>query len=105
MTPKSITVAELDALRAEGANVVVFDVRSPEEFAEGHVDGAVNVPAEGILAVVDDIDGPHVQVVTVCVRGGHRSQGAAKTLAAAGVNAVYLEGGTLAWMAAHGRRG
>ena len=103
MTQQSITVAELDQLRAQGANVVVFDVRSPDEFAKGHVDGAVNVPAENILAVVDDIDGPHVRVVTVCVHGGHRSQGAAKTLAAAGVNAAYLEGGTVAWRTAHGR--
>lgn len=97
MTAKSITVAELDARIRRGDGTVIIDVRSAEEFAEGHVAGAVHVPAVDLLRASIDFD-PRVRFVTVCTKGGGRSQAAAGALAEIGRDAVYLEGGTLAWL-------
>ncbi|MEU2242602.1 rhodanese-like domain-containing protein [Streptomyces sp. NPDC018338] len=46
--PRPLTVAEFAASRAAGA--VVVDARDPQEFAVGHLRGAVNVPADGRFA-------------------------------------------------------
>jgi rhodanese-related sulfurtransferase len=48
--PKKITLEEFEKRKAE-PDAVVLDVRSPEEFAAGHVPGAVNVPIQS-----DDFD-------------------------------------------------
>ena len=44
---RKITMEEFDRMRKE-RDVVVLDVRSPREFGEGHVAGAVNVPVSGV---------------------------------------------------------
>ena len=46
--PRALTLAEFTELRAAGA--VVVDARDPQEFATGHLRGAVNVPADGRFA-------------------------------------------------------
>lgn len=46
--PRALSAEEFSALRAAGA--VVLDARDPQEFAAGHVRGAVNVPADGRFA-------------------------------------------------------
>ncbi|MEU3688471.1 rhodanese-like domain-containing protein [Streptomyces narbonensis] len=46
--PRPLTLAEFTGLRAAGA--VVVDARDPQEFAAGHLRGAVNVPADGRFA-------------------------------------------------------
>jgi phage shock protein E len=42
-----VTIEEFDRRRKE-KDVVVLDVRSPQEFSEGHVAGAVNTPVSGV---------------------------------------------------------
>ncbi|MFZ5480835.1 MAG: rhodanese-like domain-containing protein [Myxococcota bacterium] len=96
---REVSRAELRARLAAGEQVMVLDVRSPEEFAAGHIDGAVNVPLAAIEADPRRIplDRP---IVTACGKGGGRSAGAAALLAAAGAGDVgFLEGGTLGWLA------
>lgn len=46
--PRPLSAAEFAGARAEGA--VVIDARDPQEFAAGHVRGAINVPADGRFA-------------------------------------------------------
>jgi phage shock protein E len=41
--PKNVTPDEAEKLIAESKGLIVLDVRSPEEFQEGHIKGAVNV--------------------------------------------------------------
>lgn len=95
-----ITVDEL-RLRSPD-QVVVVDVRSAEEFADGHVEGARNIPATDLEGHVEEL-GSAALVVTVCTKGGGRSEGAAVALRTFGLpNVRFLAGGTLAWLAAHG---
>ena len=76
-------------------DAVILDVRSSEEFAAGHLPNARNVPVDQLPARLAEVGrGP---VVCVCTHGGKRSQGAAATLAKAGIDAAWLVGG---WEAA-----
>jgi rhodanese-related sulfurtransferase len=96
---REVSRAELRARRAAGEAIVVVDVRSAEEFAAGHIDGAIHLPVAEIEANPTrlPLDRP---IVTACCKGGGRSEGAAAALAAAGARDVgFLEGGTLGWLA------
>ncbi|MBK8215408.1 MAG: MFS transporter [Myxococcales bacterium] len=77
--------------------VVVIDVRSAEEYAEGHVEGAIHVPVDELASRVSEIP-KGVPVVTACGKGGGRSDRAAETLRGLGFpDARALCGGTRAW--------
>jgi len=82
------------ALVAAGARVV--DVRTPQEFAEGHVPGALNVPHDEIARRAAEIGPPSTRVVVYC-RSGRRSAAAAETLARLGYDRVYDLGSLSAW--------
>ena len=81
----------------EGKRLVFLDVREADEFAAGHLPGAINI-------VYDQVDGlakqlPHDRpIVAYCIHSAHRAPEAAKTLRRLGFeNVVVLEGGIVAW--------
>lgn len=82
-------------LLAQGA--VAVDVRSPGEFADGHVAGAVNVPVQHVAARVAEIEqllgGDRTKPLVVYCGTGARSARAKETLAAAGFTHVVNGGG------------
>lgn len=100
MSDDEIEVEALDRLRAEGRHVVVVDVRSTEEYAAGHVAGALHIPGAELASRVDELRGAEF-VVTACGKGGGRSAEGAALLRSLGVRARLLGGGTFAWLAAH----
>ena len=55
----SISAAELHAQRESKAAPVVIDVRTPEEYASGHIPGAVNIPFDQVARRIAEIDAPH----------------------------------------------
>jgi rhodanese-related sulfurtransferase len=78
--------------------VVILDVRTPQEFAEGHIEGAVNIPVESaeFIDQVAQLD-PSVTYAVYC-RSGNRSQPAVDGMASVGVTGVYeLDSGTIGW--------
>ena len=93
---KNANVAEFAKL-ADEPNVVVLDVRTAEEYAEGHIPGAINVANEDIGAEqpseLPDLD----QVIFVYCRSGRRSKEASSKLAALGYTNIYEFGGILDW--------
>ena len=76
----------------DGATLV--DVRSADEYAQKHIDGAVNVPAAQIAS--HDFGGKDKPLVLYC-NAGHRSQEAAQTLRASGYSKVYVLGAMSTW--------
>jgi rhodanese-related sulfurtransferase len=95
----AVTAQDLQALRAEGADVIVIDTRTLPEYAAGHVPGAVGVPgAELLLRFSDVVPSPDTHVVVSCA-GLPRAIIGAQTLIDAGVpNRVsFLYDGTKAW--------
>ncbi len=73
-------------------DMLLLDVREPVEFAEGHLDGSLNVPLAAVLAgepVAND------RPILVICRSGARARVAAAALAARGHQVQVLEGGLL----------
>lgn len=88
---------QLRELVAQGNKVTIVDVRSAEEFAAGHVEGAINIPASQLANNAHRIP-KDAQVVTVCNLGGPRSCNAAAQFKDMGYeNAAPLQGGVVGW--------
>jgi rhodanese-related sulfurtransferase len=86
-------------VREEGA--VLLDVRSSEEFAGGHVQGAVNIPHTEIGDRIDEIErltgGDASKPIVVYCRSGRRSGIAKETLTGRGYRRVTNLGGIADW--------
>jgi len=96
-SPVRVGVAEFASI-VGAPGVTVLDVRTPEEFAAGHIDGAINIPVEypDYLDRIGQLD-PNATYAVYC-RSGNRSQPAVAGLASIGINGVYeLESGTIGW--------
>lgn len=81
--------------------VTILDVRTPEEFASGHIDGAVNLNVQGpdFASQVAGLD--PAGVYAVYCRSGNRSQAAVAAMADAGIPGIYeLESGIVGWQEA-----
>ena len=94
---KTIGVEEFAEVIAQ-KDVRLIDVRTPKEYAEGHLAGAENidVKADDFAERIKDIKGE----VAVYCRGGRRSLKAAEQLAANGCTVYNLDGGILIWQKA-----
>ena len=75
-------------LLSKGA--IIVDVRTPEEYKAGHIDGARNIPLDQIKTKVPELKKTGKPVITCC-RSGARSGMAKSQLAAAGIE-VYNGG-------------
>lgn len=100
-TSPHVPEIEVEALKQQlsatnGAKPMLVDVREPDEYAEGHILGAVNIPQSDLAMRLDEIsrDRP---VFIVC-RSGMRSPRSAQFLKQVGVaDVASVAGGTLAW--------
>jgi rhodanese-related sulfurtransferase len=81
---------------AHSAGAVVLDVRNPDEYQAGHVQGAVLIPLSELAARQDEIPAADPLYV-ICAVGG-RSLTATKALVDAGYRAVSVAGGTNGWI-------
>jgi rhodanese-related sulfurtransferase len=96
---RNVDVAMLKADLDRGAVPLLIDVRSPEEFAAGHVASAKNIPLGEVEARLAEFGAADKEVYVICQAGG-RSAKASATLASKGYHPVNVEGGTGAWMSA-----
>lgn len=80
---------------------VVLDVRTPKEFAEGHVPGAINISHDELEARLPELEADRDRDVVVYCRSGKRTGLALDVLEKAGFKRLYhLEGDYLGWAAA-----
>lgn len=87
-----MNAGELAERRSE---VQIIDVRWPNEWEAGRIEGALHIPEDELDGRIDDIDRSR-PVITVCLSGA-RSASAAEQLRAEGLRAESLEGGMQAW--------
>ena len=96
----SLSAKEFQDKITELGNVVILDVRTPDEFKGGTIENAVNadITSYDFTNVVQTLD-KSTPVMVFCLSGG-RSKDAAKALRNMGFNTVYeLKGGILKWNA------
>ena len=93
----SISMEEAKEAFAAPGNYIILDVRRADEYAEGHIPGAINVANEDIgdemPSELPNLD----QVIYVYCRSGRRSKEASSKLAALGYTNIYEFGGILDW--------
>ncbi|NUO47381.1 MAG: rhodanese-like domain-containing protein [Polyangiaceae bacterium] len=89
-----VSAAEARRLITGGAKLV--DVRSPGEFASGHIDGAVNIPVQEIERRMSEL-GPKDTTVILYCQSGARSALAARRLKDAGYASVHNLGAMGRW--------
>ncbi|MBO1329909.1 rhodanese-like domain-containing protein [Streptomyces sp. VRA16 Mangrove soil] len=80
--------------------LTVIDVRTPAEYALGHLPGALNIPLDHVRRALPEIRhaAERGDVLVVCASGA-RSENACKVLADQGITTATLAGGTSAWAA------
>ena len=96
-TYRSITMDEAVNMMAEESGYIILDVRRPDEFAAGHIPGAINVPNETIgTAEIPELPDKN-QLIMVYCRSGRRSKEAAEKLVKLGYTNIVEFGGILDW--------
>jgi rhodanese-related sulfurtransferase len=98
---RTITPQDLIQQKKSGKSVELIDVRTPVEYREVHVDFAKSIPLNELdVAKLAADRGEVKEPLYVICRSGGRAGQACEKLSSAGVEAVNVEGGTLAWDAA-----
>lgn len=91
-----LTPEQAKARMEENPDLILLDVRTQEEFEQGHIPGAVCLPNEMIAADMPFLFGKDAEILLYC-RSGRRSADAAKKLRDMGFTTVFDFGGIIDW--------
>lgn len=94
---EQITPDEAKALMDSEEGYIILDVRTPEEFAAGHIVGAILIPDYEIGEKAESILTDKEQLILVYCRSGRRSKNAANELATLGYTNIKEFGGINDW--------
>ena len=94
---RQITMDEAVKMMKDEKNYIILDARRPDEYAEGHIPGAINVPNEEIgTAEIAELPDKS-QLILVYCRSGRRSKEASEKLVKLGYTNIVEFGGILDW--------
>ena len=94
---KQITMSEAVKMMEKEKNYIILDVRRADEFDEGHIPGAINVPNE-VIGTEEIPELPDKsQLILVYCRSGRRSKEASEKLVKLGYTNIVEFGGILDW--------
>ena len=92
---RQISMDEAVKMMKNEKNYIILDVRRPDEYAEGHIPGAINVPNEEIgTANISELPDKS-QLILVYCRSGRRSKEASEKLVKLGYTNIVEFGGIL----------
>ena len=94
---EQISPAEAKAIMDHEDGYIILDVRTEEEFAEGHIEGAILIPDYEIATQAKSILTDKAQLILVYCRSGRRSKLAAEELVGLGYTNVKEFGGIIDW--------
>lgn len=90
--PPNVPTVGLHAITGDD---VILDVREPDEWAAGHIDGALHVPMGAVPQHLEELPDDH-RLAVIC-RSGGRSARVTDYLRQHGLDAVNVDGGMTAW--------
>ena len=96
---ESISPGEAKLRLDKNPDIVIIDVRTPEEFRSetGHLRNATLIPLHELPVRVHELEGDNDRSFLVYCRSGHRSLDASDYLSKEGFKVMNLEGGILRW--------
>ena len=97
VTYEQISLNEAKQLMKDEEGYIILDVRTKEEFAEGHIPGAIYVPNETISDEMPEELPEKDQLILIYCRSGNRSKQASKKLAELGYTNIKEFGGIIDW--------
>ena len=94
---RQISMDEAVEMMKKESGYIILDVRRPDEYAEGHIPGAINLPNEDIGAAEIPELPDKAQLILVYCRSGRRSKEASEKLVKLGYTNIVEFGGILDW--------
>ena len=96
-TYRKISMDEAVVMMKTETDYIILDVRTSEEFAQGHIPNAINIPNETIgTAEIPELPNKKQRILVYC-RSGRRSKQAAEKLVALGYTDIVEFGGINDW--------
>lgn len=97
-TPKIDQASLLKRIEKKDASMVILDVRTPEEYAAGHVPGAINIPYTSLPARISEVaDAGDKDIVVYCTIGVRAERGAQRLRENGFTRLLHLDGDMKAW--------
>ena len=93
----NISAQEAKKIMDSETGYVILDVRTEEEFAEGHIPGAILIPDYEIESKAEQILTDKNQLILVYCRSGRRSKNASAALVSLGYTNIREFGGIIDW--------
>lgn len=95
---KDITPIQAKGKIDKSRKVLLLDVRTRDEFLEGHIPGAINIPVDELESRLDELKRyANFEIIVYC-RSGNRSKRASEFLVKQGFKHIYnLSGGIIEW--------
>ena len=93
----NISAQEAKKIMDSETGYVILDVRTEEEFAEGHIPGAILIPDYEIESKAEQILTDKNQLILVYCRSGRRSKIASEALVSLGYTNIREFGGIIDW--------
>lgn len=97
-TPKIDQASLLKRIENKDSSMVILDVRTPEEFAKGHVPGAINIPYTHLPARISEVaDAADKDIVLYCEVGVRAEKGVERLRENGFTRLLHLDGDMKAW--------
>ena len=97
-TPRIEQGALLKRIEQKDSSLVILDVRTPEEYAKGHVPGAINIPYTHLPARISEIaDAADKDIVLYCATGVRAEKGVERLRENGFARLLHLDGDMKAW--------
>ena len=93
----NITAEEAKQIMDSEEGYIILDVRTQEEYDEGHIPGAIVISHEEITEKAEEVLTDKDQLILVYCRSGHRSKIAAEALVELGYTNIKEFGGIIDW--------
>lgn len=96
---ESVTPQQAFEILRKDPEAVLLDVRTPQEYAQGHIEGAKLVPLQVLEERLKSLEPLKKKRLVVYCRSGHRSAAASRILADHGFKPLNVKGGINRWEA------
>lgn len=95
---KSATAEEVKALLNKGENLILLDVRSPEEYTRSRIEGSINLPYEMVESKIGKlVPDKKTKIVVYCLSGSRSNIAAQNLIVLNYSNVIDMANGLMGW--------